>query len=346
MGRKTTYQKIAQRASVSVSSVSRVANGNSSVDRQIRERVNRAAVELGVQLRAKRRNKIFVFVLSNRPRLHPFHSQIFFGAEAALTGHGYSTVFLSFHYPVEKAARELHLPPILENPEHVSGVILAGTNFPNFLDLLSRRTVPFVVLGNNVVGAWEPEKHDVVWFDDRQGAYDLTRYLQSLGHRDIWFVGNCGLTWYARRHDGYRQAMEEAGLLVRLSEVDAEDDVLVGYLSTKSLLNRNEPVTAILGGNGRAGQGACQALREKGLAIPEDVSVATFNDADVAVWHPPLTAVELFPEQISKRMVELLINRVTRAEVPPQQSVTPTQLIKRESCDRRLPFTAPLQQSA
>lgn len=335
---KTTYQEVARCARVSVSTVSRVANSNSRVDPQIRERVVRAALKLGVELRGRsKNNKVFAFLLSNRPMLHPLHSQILVGAEAASTALGYSTLFLAFHYPASRPARELRLPSILENSEQVSGFILAGANYPNLLDLLSRRRVPFVVLGNNIVGQWESERYDVVWFDDTQGAYELTQYLQSLGHRDIWFIGNSRLTWYARRYRGYEQAMGRAGLPAHLSEFDSLDDAQVGYLSAKSLLARNVPATAMLGGNGRAALGACQAIRERGLRIPEDLSVVTFNDAEVAMAHPPLTAVELFPEQISKRMIELLINRITHPETPPQHSVTPTQLIKRESCDRYLP---------
>lgn len=86
-----------------------------------------------------------------------------------------------------------------------------------------------------------------------------------------------------------------------------------------------------------APHGVCKALWEKGLRVPENISVAGFNDTEAAMWHPPLTTVRVFPEQISKRMVELLVNRITHLDAPPQHSAVPTELIKRESSDRCLP---------
>ncbi|HEX5481768.1 MAG TPA: LacI family DNA-binding transcriptional regulator [Terriglobia bacterium] len=343
MQKKVTYQEVARCAKVSISTVARVANGNARVDPQIRERVRRAMLHLGAELQGrKKKNQTLAFILSNREMLHPFHSHVLVGAEAASSAHGYSMLFLCFHYPTSKPPRELHLPPILESSQQISGVILAGTNSPNLLELLVRRRCPFAVLGNNVLGEWESGRYDTVWFDDLQGAYETTQHLQALGHRDVWYAGNNRLTWYARRYEGYRRAMAEAGLPARLIEFDSVDDAQLGYLAAKSILSRGEPVTAIFAGGDQAAQGACKALNERGLQVPEDVSVAGFNDVEAAMWHPPLTSVRVFPEQISKRMVELLVNRINDPGLPPQHSVIPTQLVKRESCDRFLPKRGPL----
>ena len=73
-----------------------------------------------------------------------------------------------------------------------------------------------MALGNNMFGDHEQNRKNMVYFDDRGGAYDLTRYLQSLGHRDIAFVANRRLPWYARRYEGYERAMKEAGLCCSL----------------------------------------------------------------------------------------------------------------------------------
>ena len=334
---KITYERVARLANVSVSTVSRVAQGNTSVNFQIQERVRKAASQLGVDLRRnvrQKRNRVLAFILSNRKMIHPFHSHILVGAEAASSAQGYSMLFICFYYSSKHAA-ELHLPLILETPGQIAGFILAGTTSPYLLNVLSRRRFPFVVLGNNVVGEWQSEQYDVVWFDDIQGGYEITQYLQGLGHRDIWFVGNRKLTWYARRFQGYRRAMEEAGLPIHTSEFDSSDDPQLGYLAAKSILSRNEPVTAIFAPGDSTAQSVCRALHEKDLRVPDDISVAGFNDLEAASWYPPLTSVRVFPEQISKRMVELLVNRIRHPELPPQNSVVPTQLVKRESCDRR-----------
>lgn len=334
--RKTTYKDIARIADVSVATVARVANGNPRVDSKLRKLVLSAARELKTDLaqrsRKRHEKKVIAFLLNNREMLHPFHSHVLVGAEAASISHGYSMLFHRLHYPAAKPPREVYLPSILEDPRQISGLLLAGANFPNLLDLLSQRRVPFVVLGNNVVGEWENEKHDVVWFDDIQGAHELTHYLQTLGHRDIWFVGNNRLPWYERRSEGYRRAMAEAQFPPHLCDFDSTDDSQLGYLATKSILAQNEPVTAIFAASDRAAQGACTALREKGLSVPDDISVAGFNDTESARWYPPLTTVSVFASQIGQLMVRLLQNRITHPELEPQSSVVPTRLIKRESC--------------
>lgn len=333
--KKITYQQIAKHAKVSITSVSRVANGNASVDPRIQGRVRQAALKLGIELQGRRKsNQVLAFILSNRAMLHPFHSHVLVGAEAASTTHGYSMLFLRFDYAASKSSRELQLPPILESTERVAGFILAGTTFPNLLDLLSRHRLPFVVLGNNVRGEWDPGQHDVVWFDDLQGAYEMTQYLIGLGHRDIWYIGNCSLPWYTRRYDGYRRAMEKAGLRACKSEFDSPDNVQSGYLATKSILTRNQPISAIFAGGDADALGACKALNENGLRVPEHVSVAGCGDTSAATWQPPLTTVQVFPEQISRHMVDLLVNRIANPDGAPQCSVIPSQLIKRESCDR------------
>jgi len=333
--RRITYQEIAQYAKVSVSTVSRVANRNARVDPQVQERVKEAALKLGVNLQnsrnRKKKNSVLAFILSNREMLHPFHSHILVETEAACLSRRYSILFHCFRYPATKPPREIYLPPILEDPQQVSGLILAGTNFPNLLELLSRRRVPFVVLGNNVVGEWESAQYDVVWFNDVQGAHEVTQHLQALGHRDIWYVGNCRLPWYARRYEGYRRAMVEAQLQPHLSQFDSTDDAQLGYLTTKSILAESKAVSAIFAGGDRAAQGVCRALREKGLRVPDDTSVTGFNDTESARWDPPLTTVQVFPELIGRRMVELLQKRINHPELLPQCSVIPTQLIRRDS---------------
>jgi DNA-binding LacI/PurR family transcriptional regulator len=332
---KSTYEAIARNAKVSISTVARVARGNNRVNPELRGRVRRAAQKLGVELQSrKKKNKVLAFILSNRGMLHPFHSHILVGAQTTSAAHGYHMLFICYEYPASKSPGELDIPPILENAEEVSGLILAGTNSPNLLDRLSSRRVPFVVLGNNVLGDWEPERFDVVWWDDVQGAFEMTQHLQALGHREIYYVGNRRLTWYARRYEGYQKAMEEARLRARVSEFDVADDAQLGYLSAKSILNRNERVSAVFAGGDRAAQGVCKALSEKGLRVPDDVSIAGFNDIEAGMWNPPLTTVRVFPELISKRMVELLVNRISNPDGPPQHSMIPTELIKRESSDR------------
>ena len=210
-------------------------------------------------------------------------------------------LFLTLRYPATAPWQELHLPPILARHDIVDGIILGGTNTPNMFELLRHKSIPFAVLANNVISDWRPEEHDVVWFDDLQGSFEMTRYLLSLGHRNIWFVGHTGLPWFSRRYEGYARAMKEAGCPPRHSEIDSDNDQDVGYVSTKALLSRGEPVDAIQAGGDRVAEGAYKALRDFGLRIPEDVSVTGCDDIEAAMLHPALPPSEFLLSRSENR---------------------------------------------
>jgi DNA-binding LacI/PurR family transcriptional regulator len=329
---KAGLRDIAKAAGVSVASASRVLNGNNRVDPAIRAKVFEAAAKLDVDLSQRNKTKALAFVLSNRATLHAFHSRVLHGAETYCTAHGWDIVFLSFNYSATAPWNELHLPKVAQGRDVVRALILAGTNSSNLLELLKNKGIPYVVLGNNVTGDLEHLENDVIFSDDVQGSNDLTRYLISLGHRHICFVGNTRLPWFERCYAGYRRAMEESGLAPSRSSIDSEDDNEIGYLGTKSLLARGERVTAILAGNDTTAHGVYKALRDSGLEIPNDVSVAGCNDTVGAWLHPRLTTIREFPEQLGKQMVEMILSRIANP-VQPRQSITvPTELIKRDSC--------------
>jgi DNA-binding LacI/PurR family transcriptional regulator len=324
-------QTIARRAGVSVATVSRVSTGRARVSREISEKVRRAAGELGIELN-KRPSRVLGFILSNREMLHPFHSHILLGAEAFASAAEWNMLFLTLRYPSTSAYKDLSLPPIIRRRDVVGGFIVAGTNSRNLLDLLRREELPFAVLGNNVIGDWRPAEYDVVWFDDIQGTFESTRYLQALGHTQIWYIGNVRLPWLARRYEGYSRAMREAGLTPRLSTSDSERSSEIGYIATRSLLARNEPVTAILAGSDPIVEGVYKALRDCGLGVPEDVSVVGFDDVEAALLHPPLTTCRVFTAEVGRKLVELVLRRIEDPVAAPQQVTLPTQLVKRESC--------------
>jgi DNA-binding LacI/PurR family transcriptional regulator len=330
---RTTLKDVAHAAGVSVATVSRVARGSSSVNLATKKRVREAAAKVGFSLDQNRRNKELAFVLSNREMLHPVHSQILLGAEHRARALGLEMIFLVFRYDLHLPWKELHLPRVTQRGDVVRGVLLAGLNSANLLELMARKRIPFVVFGNNVVGDWRHSNYDTVYCDDILGGFDVTRYLQSLGHRDIWFVGNCRLPWSARTYEGYRRAMEEGGLSPHRSENYSEDPKEVGYLATKSLLARTEPVTAIFAADDAGAQGVYNAVREGGLRIPEDLSVVGCNDSYGAMLYPPLTTIRAFPMQIGECMVDLVLNRIANPELPAQQVTIPVSLIKRESCN-------------
>ncbi len=330
--KKVTLREVARLARVSPSTVSRVVTRSAWVSPEVEARIRSVARKHGLDLESKIKARVIAFVLSNRDMLHPFHSRVLVGAEAYCTAHGWDILFLTLRYQAGIPASEVRLPDVLRRRDLVRAVILAGANSANLLSALKAHGLPFAVLGNNVEGDWRAEDYDVVWSDDVAGAVELTRYFLSLGHRDIWFVGNRRLPWSARSCQGYSRVMQEAGLAHRVSSINSLDDEDLGYLGTKSILSRNEPVSAIIAGTDQAAAGVYRALRDSQKRVADDISVAGFNDTEATVLQPPLTSVREFGQEIGRHLAEQVINRIQQPDLPPQNVIVPTELIKRASC--------------
>jgi DNA-binding LacI/PurR family transcriptional regulator len=326
-------REIACAAQVSVATASRVLNGNRRVGPGIQKAVWEQAKKLGVDPSQRNKTKNLAFFLSNQAMLHAFHSRVLSGAEAHCVARGWEMVSLSYNYSPHTPWSELHLPEVVQRHDVIRAVILAGTNSTNLIELLVHKGIPFVVLGNNVIGKQENlESTDAVFADDIQGGHDATRYLIALGHRRIWFVGNTRLPWFARCFEGYRRTMEASGLVPRMSSTYSQDEMESGYLGTKSLLAQDESVTAILAGNDPTAHGVYRALHDRDLRVPEDVSVIGCDNT-VGVWlYPALTTTREFPEQLGKQLVELVLSRIAEPDQGPQHVTVPTELIKNDSC--------------
>ncbi|MBS1851583.1 MAG: substrate-binding domain-containing protein [Acidobacteria bacterium] len=324
------YADVARRAKVGLSTVSRVARGNTNVAASVQASVLAAAHDLGVNLAPGAKNRTITFVLGNRDTVNEFQSKVLLGAEGFCTSHDWALQFVSFRSDLSSPSSRLTLPDILTQSGRSSGAILSGTHSANVLAALSERKIPFSLVGNNIVGDWQPEQYDCVFTDDVRGSAEITRYLLSQGHRNIWYIGNQRLPWLARCARGYSQAMKEAELEPRFSEIGSEDREL-GYLAVKALLASGERPTALFVGTDQAASGVYQALQESGVRIPDDISVAGFNDTIGEVLHPGLTTVREFPKELGVHLAEFVLRRIQEPELPPQQLMMPTELIRRES---------------
>lgn len=334
--KKIKLSDVAKLADVSTATVSRFVSGRAAINPETRDRIINAALRLGFDLEGGRKSRIIVFMLSNRGVLHPFHSAVLMGAQAYCAEHDYALLFLPFHYSTSAGENHLVLPEILLQRKIISGVIVAGANSENLLRLLSSKNIPWVVLGNNVIPQHAPQLNGggAVYFDDIVGAYEVTKYLQSLGHREIAFVGNLNLPWYARRYRGYETAMLEARLKPQVNELSSREGEDMGYIAAKLILQQAHVPTAIFAGDDAVARGVYKAARDRGLRIPEDLSVAGFNDTpDASALHPPLTSVRVFTDELGKQLAETLLKRISRPDLEVSELTSlPTQLMRRESC--------------
>ena len=106
-------------------------------------------------------------------------------------------------------------------------------------------------------------------------------------------------------------------------------------INTKSILTQGQPRrTAILAGNDQTAHGVYKGLRDSGLRVANDVSVAGCDDTASVVLDPGLTTTREFPEQLGQQMVKLVLDRIAQPALPPQVMTMPTELVKRESCSR------------
>ena len=324
------YSEVARLAKVSFTTVSRIASGSSHVAPSIQATVLAAARKLGVTLAAGKRNRTITFILGNRDTVNEFQSKVLLGAEVYCAQHDWDLHFISFRCDLNAPLGSLRLPEALMRSNRPSGVILTGTHSVSILAALSEKKIPFSLVGNNIVGEWRPEQYDCVFTDDVRGSTDVTRYLIAQGHRNIWYIGNQRLPWFARCAAGYHQAMKEAELEPRFSEISSEDREL-GYLAVKALLASGERPTALFAGTDQAASGVYQALQESGIRIPDDISVSGFNDTIGEVLHPGLTTVREFPKELGGHLAEFALRRIHEPDLSPQQLVMPTELIRRES---------------
>src|SRR3569833_1928963 len=124
--------------------------------------------------------------------------------------------------------------------------------------------------------------------------------------------------------------MEKAGLQPKSNEIHSDDHQL-GYLAARSILARKEPVTAFFAGSDQFARGVYEAVRQSGLTIPGDISVAGFNDSEGALMDPPLTSVREFPEELGRHLAEFVLRRLQQPDRERQSFTMPTKVVLRSS---------------
>jgi LacI family transcriptional regulator len=334
-----TIKDVARRARVAVGTVSRVVNGRPDVNRELRDRVLRVLDELNyrpnarAQSFARNSSPVVSFILSNRDFLHPFHSHILQGVEEYCEETGHFVMYTRFRYSADLKPAQIRLPGVLQRHGIADSVILAGTNYDNFVNVLEKRGIEYVLLANNFVSPRRRDAVNQVRFDDFSGALEATRYLVQLGHKHIWYVGDTNMPWYQRRCEAYEQVMNEAGLKARAQTLALSDDRFMnGFNSIKMILDQKAPATAIFAGTDDVAYGAAEALRVSGYQVPRDVSVIGFDDQYGSQRVPAMTTVRVEAEEVGRELAKMAISKIRNKEHRFAEVVVPTRLVKRETC--------------
>jgi len=334
-----TLKQVSHRAKVAAGTVSRVINQHPNVDPELRKRVEQAILELNYRPNARAQSfvrnssPIVSFILSNRSFLHPLHSRILQGVESYCEEAGHFVLFTRFRYEPDTPPAELRLPGVLRSHGIADSVILAGTNYQNFVEALDEMSAKYVLLANNFVGTAPRAAVDQVRFNDDAGAFDATRHLIELGHKDIWYIGDTSLPWYNARHLAYLRAMANAGLEPRSQTVALSDDYFQnGLSSVRMILDGKRPVTAIFAGTDELAFGVWEGLRQRNLDVPRDVSLIGFDNHSGAMKLPQLTSVSVDAEEVGRQLARLAIAKLKPDCAPMPEVVIPTSLVKRETC--------------
>nr|BBH92226.1 LacI family transcriptional regulator [Thermogemmatispora argillosa] len=275
--RMATIEDVAKRAGVSISTVSRVFNGTRFVNPTIAERVRAAAQELNYQpSRAARvlrgnRSKILGLLITNIQ--NPFFTALVRGVEDVAHERGYSVILCNSDEDPHKERQYIEVLCA----ERVAGAILVPTReHQPAISLFHRHRIPVVAVDRRV----KDEEVDAVLVDNIRGAREAVLHLISNGYRRIGIItGPLSTTTGRERLEGYRRALEEAGLpyearLVRSGPFKES----TGQVQTRELLALDKPPEALFLGNNLITMGALDVLQECGLRIPDDIALVSFDD--------------------------------------------------------------------
>lgn len=339
-----TLADVATRAGVSSATVSRVLNGNYPVAATTRERVLQAVHELEYVVNGHARalaasTSDLVGILVNDVA-DPFFGLMASGIQAETGSNKLAVVCNTGGSP----DRELIYLKLLQS-QRAAGVVLTGgaVEDPDHTRAVTDQLRRMTAAGTRVVLCGRPplpglagggeDSATTVAFDNHDGAKALTSHLISLGHRRIGYLtGPERRTTTRHRLEGHRAALAAHGLDDGADHLTlhGEYDRASGYDATLALMRREPGLTAVLAANDTMALGVCAALRSLGLGIPEDVSVAGFDDLpfsrDVV---PALTTVRIPLYEAGARAGRLVMG--TQPPPPDGLSTVRAELLVRAS---------------
>ncbi len=338
--RSPKIRDVANYASVSIGTVSRVLNEHRDVASDLRRRVQLAIDELGYRPngRASRRKNerpgVISLVMCNGSGFNAVHAYLLLGIEEACAQANCYLMFARHQYEPHVRSTELLLPGITKSRDLADCLIITGTNYDNFLKALDNAGVCYVTLVNHVVGRQtkRPGKNQVR-YNDYEGFGEATRYLIQLGHKNIWYIGDTSKPWFQQRYEGYEKTMLENSLDPLAQRVGlADNQVENGRAAVSLILDQKRPISAILAGSDEIALGAKEGLVQHGLTVPRDVSVIGFQHQIETFSATPLTSVCVDTVEVGRQLAKAAIKRIESGGRDVPESTVATVLVKRGSC--------------
>lgn len=275
-----TLVDVARAAGVSPMTVSRVVNNSRLVSASTRERVERAMESVGyipnsiARSLVQKRTGVLALLVSDIT--HTWFTQLGHEVEGAAAAAGYLLVFGNTD---ENELTEREYAEKLSSL-HVDGVLLAPASRESreTIELLQRRGIPVVLIDREV----EDVELDIARGESYTPAIELTDHLIAHGHTRLGIVAGPDHVWTAQeRVRGFKAALRRRGLPVPRRYVrHAQLTRSGGAEEARKLLASEDPPSAILAGNSYLAAGIVDVARERGLRIPEDLALVTFDDSE------------------------------------------------------------------
>lgn len=331
---------VAEKAGVSIKTVSRVLNNEPHVREDLRERVRKAAEEVGYvpstsarQLRGRRSYSIHMISHSHRSS---YVNAVQFGAVQACQEKGYQLMISLVENIADLDWGQLHAKfAKLMEASRPDGLLLVPplSNDDRLAEVLSEFDVRIARVGpHDLSGSIR-----TVMIDERAAARDLTNYLIDHGHKSIAFQrGKEDQNATQERFKGYREALETAGLPFRPELVlPGSFEFASGLKAGDELLRRKERPSAVFAANDDMAAGIIMAAHRLGVSVPDELSVVGFDDSEIAdkTW-PALTTVRQPLLEYGAVAVSRLIESMGEDDVSGAIECLDYRLIERESVAR------------
>lgn len=329
--RRITRKDVAERAGVSVATVSYVVNdGPRPVSPETRARVEKAIKELGYfpneLARSLRRKQTATIGLMLPKLINPVYGEIAESLERVCTASGY-TVMLTV--TGRDPAKEQKLAETLRSKQ-VDGVVILPSEEPYpFLKLFQQANIPMVVLEHDLA-----DTH-CIFIDDRQGGRLAMQHLLSLGHRRIALIQRETLSPHGHlRGVGCREMLEESGIpLDPALVIVGKAGQAAGYAAMQQWLALPNPPTAVFAHNDMLAVGAIRAIFDAGLTVPADISVVGHDDTTIIDYlNPRLTTVKFPVMEMGRRAGQIILELAqNEGSLPARTIMLPVELVVRAS---------------
>ncbi len=336
MKKRATISDVAKQAGLSLSTVSLVINNSGYASEQTRQKVLRVVEELSYHpsraakgLASKKSGNIgFIVSDDHFSRLEPFYTRIFLGTEFEARPHNYYILLTT----VENQFREPDSIPRFLLERNVDGVIIAGKCPGKLVDYIDRLDIPIVLVDYT----FPRKRFSSVLIDNRKGAHAAVEHLIETGHKDIGFIGG-DITHpsIAERFLGYKETLFEHGIAPdpRLYITDEDDTTMRnGANAARRIFDGEKKPSAIFAANDAMALGCIQFAKQRGIDIPNDLSLIGFDDIEASVhMEPPLTTVKVFKEEMGALAVQRLVDVIKTKSLSIVNTYVPVELIVRSS---------------